>query len=175
MDSKSSELRQGNISLILDSYNDLFSDFDPRDYDERGVSDDFVAECKNAVRDKKEGFELRLLVPKRKRNRSDEAKIKKRVKEFFQHRFEDQEKELLELRREGSAWFILGACAMFFAAILSTQKGLGFNFLRVLTEPAGWFLMWSGLDKIFIAPSKEKDTHNFYHRMVKAEVNFFSY
>ena len=36
------ELREGNISLVLDSYDDLFSDFDPRDYSQKALSDDFL-------------------------------------------------------------------------------------------------------------------------------------
>ncbi|NYT12918.1 MAG: hypothetical protein GKC01_00225, partial [Candidatus Methanofastidiosa archaeon] len=63
-------LREKNISLILDSYDDLFSDFDPRPYSVRGLSDDFLIECRRAVRGIKTEspvLELRLLVPKNKR------------------------------------------------------------------------------------------------------------
>ena len=49
-------LREGNISLILDSYNDMFSDFDPRSFSERALSDDFLSECKRAARDKDIGI-----------------------------------------------------------------------------------------------------------------------
>ena len=44
--------KNGNISLILESYTDIFSDFDPRPYDQRTLSDDFLLECKKAVRRK---------------------------------------------------------------------------------------------------------------------------
>ena len=58
------DLREGNISLILDDYNDLFSDFDPRHYSERALSDDFLAESKRASRDKPAGsLEVKFLVP----------------------------------------------------------------------------------------------------------------
>ncbi|MBI2151367.1 hypothetical protein HYU21_01420, partial [Candidatus Woesearchaeota archaeon] len=36
------EVREGNISLVLDSYDDIFSDFDPRDYSEKALSEDFL-------------------------------------------------------------------------------------------------------------------------------------
>jgi len=79
------KMRQGNISLILDSYNDLFSDFDPRNYSERTLSDDFLLECKRAARDRdpKMNFELRLLIPKTRRNANDELIIKHRLKSHF--------------------------------------------------------------------------------------------
>ena len=62
------ELRQANISLILDSYEDIFSSFDPREYSERALSDDFLIECNHAAMDKGEGIELILSMPKNKRN-----------------------------------------------------------------------------------------------------------
>lgn len=59
--------RQGNISLILDSYDDIFSDFDPRPFSEKALSDDFLVECKRAARDKDRSVvELKLLVPTKK-------------------------------------------------------------------------------------------------------------
>ena len=35
-------LKKGEISLLLDSYTGIFSDFDPRPYAERTLSDDFL-------------------------------------------------------------------------------------------------------------------------------------
>ena len=73
-------LKQSNISLILDSYEDIFSSFDARPYSEKALSVDFLAECKNAVRDKGEfEIEMRLLMPKDKRNLKQETIIKKRI------------------------------------------------------------------------------------------------
>ena len=37
-------LQQSEISLLLDSYDDIFSDFDPRPYNQRALSQDFLAE-----------------------------------------------------------------------------------------------------------------------------------
>ena len=31
-----------HVSIWIDSYDDVFSDFDPRSYDERNISDDFL-------------------------------------------------------------------------------------------------------------------------------------
>ncbi len=87
------EMKEGNISLILDGYDDIFSDFDPRPYSERALSDDFLSECKKAARDKDEKLELRLMVPGDNRNFKDELKIRKRLKtHFHRHFLENQRK-----------------------------------------------------------------------------------
>jgi hypothetical protein len=106
-------IKAGNISLVLDSYDDIFSDFDPRPYSEKPLSDDFLIECKRAARDKEAGLELRLLVPKQKRNIYEEAKIKKRLKNHFQKHFHEKAKEIKALKREGFIWFFIGAIVMF--------------------------------------------------------------
>src|SRR3989338_3364035 len=102
-------VKEGNISLILDSYQDLFSDFDPRPYNVKALSDDFLLECKRASVDKEEKLELRFLVPKNKRNVHDESEIRKRLKSHFQKHFKEKEREIKEIQRNGLIWFFLGS------------------------------------------------------------------
>ena len=102
-------LKQSNISLILDSYDDIFSSFDARPYSEKALSVDFLAECKNAVRDKGEyEIEMRLLMPKDKRNFKEETTIKKRLKIHFGKHFVEKEQEILKVKKEGFIWVSLG-------------------------------------------------------------------
>ena len=110
----SDRLREGNISLILDSYDDLFSDFDPRPFAERALSDDFLVECKKASVVKKTKIELRLMVPKHKRNHFDEVKIKKRLKEHFHKHFKEEESKIRKIKAGGFFWFFLGVALMLF-------------------------------------------------------------
>ena len=84
VDPKTEKLKEANISLIINNYNDIFSSFDPRSYLEKALSDDFLQECKRAARDKEEGIELRILVPKKARDVKEEWKIKKKQQQAFQ-------------------------------------------------------------------------------------------
>ncbi|MCX6707626.1 MAG: hypothetical protein NT001_05815 [Candidatus Woesearchaeota archaeon] len=169
-------LTQKNISLVLDSYDDIFSDFDPRPYSERALSDDFLAECRNASRDKKDGeIELRFLVPAQEREINDETKIKKRLKDHFQKHSNEKDNEQKALRKEGSIWFVIGAVLIFTSVLLYEHKGLIYGFLFVLLEPAGWFTMWTGLDKIFIEAGKKYPEIEFYKKMAHARMQFFDY
>jgi len=83
---------------MLKSYDDLFSDFDPRAYSERNISDDFIDELKAriSVRDKYTQIKrLVFLIPNeqyikknsfRSRNLKDEEVIKKRIIDYFKLR-----------------------------------------------------------------------------------------
>jgi hypothetical protein len=171
----SSKLREGNIGLILDSYDDIFSDFDPRPYTLKGISDDFLQECRKASYDKEENIGLRLFVPRKLRRHSDEIKIKKRLKEHFHKHFKQEEREIRKIKRHGTIWFFLGVIIISIATFLFNYEGPLFNFLIIILEPAGWFFMWEGLGKIFIYSKEKMHNYNFYKKMVHSEISFFDY
>lgn len=176
-------LREGNISLILNSYNELFSDFDPRSYSERAISDDFLVECKRAVRDRpSEEFELRLLMPKDKRNLNDELKIKKRLKEHFQKHVSEKQKEVSSTISGGLSMAIIGFIFMIAGAWFIFTKFMEGTFLAailtIILEPAGWFFFWEGLAKTFFIyeeHEKKKKELEFYKKMSRAQIYFLSY
>lgn len=170
------EFKEGNISLILDSYDDIFSDFDPRSYSERALSDDFLNECKKAARDKEDRLELRLLVSKNKRNYKDEIRIKKRLKEHFQRHHREVEKEIKKIRWKGICWFILGAIVMISGTLILGfgDKSFFYNLIVLIMEPAGWFFFWEGLNFLFKDPPNIHD-YKFYRKMSKSEIVFLDY
>ena len=90
---KSARMREGNISLILEGYHDIFSNFDPRPYSEKALSDDFLSECRRAARDKDEQrLELRFMIPKARRDTAEENKIKHRLKEHFHKHYREEQR-----------------------------------------------------------------------------------
>ncbi len=168
-------LREGNISLILDSYKDIFSDFDPRPYNVKALSDDFLLACKKASVDKDEELELRFLVPKHKRDTNEEYEIRKRLRTHFHKHYKEKEKEIKQIKKEGLAWFFLGAFVMLISAYVYKFPGFLFEFLFVISQPAGWFFFWEGLGKIFMEAKKKKPDYEFYRKMSKAHIYFLDY
>src|SRR3989344_8719522 len=109
------ELKKANISLILESYQDIFSDFDPRPFAEKSLSDDFLLECRRAAREKDDkSMEIILSLPRTKRNLNDEFKIKRRLKEHFHKHFIKKDKELTNIKRTGIFLIFSGIILMFF-------------------------------------------------------------
>jgi hypothetical protein len=175
-------LREGNISLILNNYDDIFSDFDPRPYSERLLSDDFLYECKKAVRDKDSEFELRFLVPRVKRNIYHEVKIKKRLKDYFQKHAVEKTEDVKKVGRSGFMMAIIGLILMIGSATMIftnfLQGTFAFAVLLVILEPSGWFFFWEGMAKILLIheeDAKKKVEAKFYKQMMGAKVTFFDY
>ena len=177
-DKNSVDIKQANISLILDSYNEIFSDFDPRNYSQRAISDDFLSECKRAVREKTVGeFELRLLVPEKIRIIKDEEVIKKRLKEHFKKHLGIESKNILKMKKEGFKWLIIGTIIMVLDTLLVayTTRNFFLNFLIIILEPAGWFSFWEGLGKIFIHSKDKFPDYAFYEKISSSKIYFVNY
>jgi hypothetical protein len=165
------------VSLWLDTYEDIFSDFDPHPYGQRALSEDFLAEAKRAVRDRRDDVpELRLLIPAHVRNLESEATIRKRLRDHFRRHADRLARE----RRRG-IWVSLGIAAAGFAvmtasALLRRQpETVTRTVLHVLLEPAGWFAVWFGLDQLFYGTRELTREHAFYGKMARADVVFTAY
>ncbi len=171
-------LSVSEISLWLDTYDDIFSDFDPRPYSQRALSDDFLAEAKKASRERKdEALELNFLIPEKERKASIEEVIKKRLKEHFRKHIQQLRDEVRKKRINGLLFLLMGAVVSLLASFILHNGGEGFIFslLIVLLEPFGWFSIWHGLDLIFNFGQDEKQNIEFYEKMAKAEIKFNTY
>ncbi|OGJ17926.1 hypothetical protein A3K73_02500 [Candidatus Pacearchaeota archaeon RBG_13_36_9] len=164
------------IQLVLDSYEDIFSDFDPRAHSEKALSDDFLQECKKAAVDKKDGLELKFLMSKRKRDKALELTIKKRLRAHFLRHFNIKKKDIGRIRKIGFMWFFIGVIISIISVyFLHENTGFFLKFLSIMAEPASWFLFWEGLGKIFIEARKEMPDYGFYKKMVHAYIYFADY
>ena len=176
---KQSLLEKAEVSLLLDTYDDIFSDFDPRHYSQRSLSDDFLIEARKAAIDKEGGFELHFLIPKAVRRLEQENLIKKRLREHFKRHASLLENEISRIKRQGLFLIISGIIMMFMAVAfysgLISVNELIKTIILVITEPAGWFLFWIGGEKIVYERREKMPELNFYRKMTHANIVFISY
>ncbi|MBN2142259.1 hypothetical protein JW711_02925 [Candidatus Woesearchaeota archaeon] len=170
-------ISKSSISLSLDRYDDIFSDFDPRSYSERALSDDFLSEAKKVTREKKDNFELELLIPEGVRQTASEAKIKKRLKDHFKKHADMLKAEQKKVKQRGLMVVLIGFILMLAASFLYDLDHplFALTFLRTMIEPAGWFMVWYGLDQVFYTGGQHKSEIEFNEKMSKASIRFTSY
>jgi len=164
------------IVLYLDNYNDLFSDFDPRPYSVRTISDDFLLELKRVDPELiYNNYHILFVIPKNKRIIKEENIIKKRLIEFFNNEHilhNNSKKKIIQL---GGVFIALGVLVIFlFFYILPKYPHVmdSFSFFQIIFELVGWFLLWEGLNQIIFV-SKEKKNHiKLYSRLSKAKITF---
>jgi len=170
-------MKLSEISLWLDTYDDIFSDFDPRPYSERALSDDFLSEAKKASKEKTSGrIELRFIVPGEQRDNDLEVIIRKRLHEHFRKHAVRLEDEAKMLQRRGVFTAASGFLLMILASYVSWRKGDSFVYSMLMTvlEPSGWFITWFGLDQLFYTSNQKKPDLEFYMKMAKCDIEFIS-
>jgi hypothetical protein len=172
-------LQMSEVSLVIDSYDDIFSDFDPRVFEKRAMSDDFIMEMKRATRGTTVGvIELTFLLPVEQRKTETEAKIKKRLKEYFKKHYEFLSSEVSLIQRKALAMIAVGILLSVIAAVFiypNESTNIVMNLVLVLIEPAAWFTIWEGANKFFEASKEKKPDLEFYKKMMKSEINFMGY
>ncbi len=171
-------LKMSEISLWLDTYDDIFSDFDPRPFSQRALSVDFLDEMKRASREKATGqVELKFLVPENERKNDTEYQIKKRLKEHFKKHADKLDREERKIVIKSLFFIFFGFAMLIFAAYISSLSLEGFFYAAIVVflEPAGWFTFWFSLEQIFESFKEKQPEEDFYKRMAKAEISFLSY
>lgn len=172
---------QQEISLRLEVFDDIFSDFDIRPYTKRSLSTDFLNEIKRASFDKDDrGIKLELFVPTKERNESNESAIRERLVAHFKKHHALLVKEKWGVLRLGIGMMFLGIISMIAATfILSNDQTENFymSFMLVFLEPAAWFLLWEGMDQIIFNSKNIYPELNFYKKMAdpRGQINFESY
>lgn len=178
LDEKKKLLSKSELSIWLDTYDDIFSDFDSRPFSERTLSDDFINEAKKMAKEKSTGvIELKLLMPSHQRQKNTEEIIIKSLHIHFRRFAHLLQEEMKQARKKGFLLSVLGVsimiCAVYLAGI--SEKNFLINASRVIMEPAGWFFVWTGFDHIFYESRKKKPEFNFMNRMAHAEIKFLSF
>jgi hypothetical protein len=163
------------VNMLLESYDDIFSDFDPSPYPEKTLSDDFIFQSKKISKNKT-GKEITLLLflPFNKRNEEDEIAITKRLTIYFKKIYLQLKADIRKTYLKGLFLSSIGVILMAMASYISFIKPVEYylHLIFVLFEPAGWFLLWAGLDNLVYNPKDSKKEIIFYAKMIRAKIEF---
>ncbi|MFN3909920.1 MAG: hypothetical protein ACK4J0_01650 [Candidatus Anstonellaceae archaeon] len=163
------------LGLWLDNYDDIFSDFDPRPYSKRQLSDDFLIEIKKRVKESPKGeYELAFYIQKEKREQKTESLIKKRLKDYFDFELKNMEEKVKEKDRKWGFYFITGLFILFLSAFFSSefQKEKILVLFANLILPVGWFSVWSALDYFLNQKKDEVEKLAFFQKMKNCNYRF---
>ncbi len=177
-DGRKELLSKSELSIWLDNYDDIFSDFDSRPYSERALSDDFLNEARKMAKEKPTGkIELKLLMPEQLRNKEAESIIIKSLHRHFRYTTDAIKTDKKQIERKGILSAVSGVVLMVIAAFVKNlpEKNFLLNTILIILEPAGWFLLWTGLDFFVYRSNKRKPELNFNTKMAHSEITFLSF
>jgi len=163
------------ISLWLDNYDDIYSDFDSRHFLKRRISEDFLRELRLSKKYKKERVTgLLLFLPGEKRKEISETAIINSLKNFFNNQLLLSSRQYRVKRNKGIAALVAGVIAMVMNSYLG-YYGLHtwpFFAIKILLEPCGWFLLWLGFDLLFYDLRELKREKDFFREFSDINILF---
>lgn len=140
------------IGIVIDTWDDIFSDFDPRPLGERTVSGDFIDELKKRYKETVTGdFIITIYAPLSLKNEESEKLVTSRLKKHFRHKFSQKQKVLAFIRIRGLVFVLIGICSLSFLTLATYYKflsELAIQIAGIFLMPLGWFGFWEGLSKL---------------------------
>lgn len=165
------------IMIWLDSYDDIFSDFDSRAYDHRTLSDDFINEIRKISLEDDAGInEFHLLIPREVRKEEPEAIITKRLQHYFRKTHQLLCTQIGSLQKKAILLLFFGIGFLLLGGYISFLKPthLLLHLLMITCEPAGWFLVWMGYDLFTNVVRRKKRELLFYKKTNNSDFIFLS-
>jgi len=162
------------INIALDTYNDLFSDFDISAFQNRSISLDFKEELESHYLDENlKQLKIIFSIPKKQRNVKNEKIIIKRLKQFFISKQQNYSKRINLRKQKGFNLIIMGfffiTLTFIFELFFTDWLPLYFsNIIMIL----GWFGIWNGFEKVVEVPPEFLTKKNMYISFSKAEIIF---
>jgi len=165
-----------SISIAIDTYDDIFSDFDPRDILDRDLSEDFISELSRRHRQGAKGkFDVAIVAPKSVEDQSVEKKIASRLNRYFHQKHLRYKKSIDELRVRGAVYIAFGMILLGTLTLLAyfgKMDRLTIELVGIIFMPLGWFGIWEGFSKIVDIPFRLARDAQIYKGLSKASYKF---
>jgi hypothetical protein len=165
------------LDLWLDSYDDIYSDFDSRHYLKRRISEDFLFELHKEMKYKEHtAKDLIIFLPQDRRNEESEKVIASSLGDFFKGQFLIHQDKCRSKMKNGIVILLSGICIMLINSWLYYRfsPSQTINSVKILLEPAGWFLVWAALDFLFFDLKGLRKERNFYRKLNDIHIYFKS-
>ena len=165
-----------DISIAIDSWDDIFSDFDPSPLEQRILSEDFIAELKKRYRETQRGnFVITIYAPLSLKDDMSERIVIKRLKQYFRFRDLATLKEINDARRMGTLFVIGGVCFLSTLTLITYFKMMDhllIELLAIILMPLGWFGIWEGFSRIIEPSPLIKQDLELFSKLAKASFKF---
>jgi len=161
------------ISIAIDTWDDLFSDFDPRPLSDRALSEDFIIELRKRYRETPLGvFTVSLSAPTGLKDEKTEKTVIQRIKRYFRHSALLRKKEINSIRLRGLIFVVIGIVLLTiftFVNHYNLLSRLANELAGIILLPLGWFGIWEGCSKIIDTSRRVIEDAELLIKLSKAE------
>ena len=165
-----------DIGIVIDSWDDIFDDFDPRPLNERTVSGDFIYELKRRHKEtRRGGFTVTIHAPVALKDARAERMVTQRLRKHFNHQFLQRKKENIKTRIRGALFVGIGIASLSFLTLATYFKflsELAIEIASIVLMPLGWFGFWEGLSKLIDTSPKFIQEERLFEKLSKTAYRF---
>ena len=164
------------IGIVIDNWDDIFDDFDPRPLNERTVSGDFIYELKRRHKEtRRGGFTITIHAPIALKDSKAERMVTQRLKKHFNYQFLQRKKEIIKTRVRGAIFVCIGISSLSFLTLATYFKFLNeltIEIVSIVLMPLGWFGFWEGLSKLVDTSPKFIQEERLFEKLSKTTYRF---
>jgi len=164
------------IAIVIDTWDDIFSDFDPRPLNERTISGDFMDELKKRYLETPRGnMQLIIYAPVGLKDEKSEQMVVRRLKTHFKYLALEAKREMVQARIRGTIFLCVGFAALAFltlATYVQMMSAIALAVVQIPLMPLGWFGMWEGFSKLVDAMPRQAEIEDLYDKLSKARYDF---
>lgn len=164
------------IAIVIDTWDDIFSDFDPRPLNVRTVSGDFVEELKKRYSETTRGkFLINVYAPIQLQNKESEKMVRQRLKKHFNYIALLEQKTLGKIWRRGVIFIVVGTLALTVLTLITYFRffnALTIELISIILMPLGWFGIWEGFSKLVDTSPHLQQSIDIFTKLSKASYQF---
>lgn len=163
------------IQIWLDSYDDVFDDWDPSPFKLRDIEDEFLDFIWDSVEDipKRDKIVFEFGIPSAQRNVLKEHTLISALKHQFDYMLTRNERKRRHEQLEAIKYFLLG---IFFFIVAYMGPFKSETLLITILEDGlfvgGWVFMWETFSNVFIESRELNEERSIIKRFMQAEVRF---
>ena len=165
-----------NVEIALDSYSDIFNEYDPSPYRKKDVDPDlmnYLNECSSDI-PLNYPIALQFNIPKEKFDRIEEKRVKNGFQSYYSFLSFLAFKEYKKLIRQ-SIWNVLVATILISLAIiieLFRSPDILLSVLSTCITIGGWVFLWQAITMFVFERNKYKNKFLSYKRFSEAIIAF---
>jgi len=165
-------------NIALDTYDDLFSDFDYGPCRSRRVSADLLVELEGRLTGKSgaRNVEIVFEIPEKLRKPEVEVMVKERLSQVFAEKYNSAEDEIRSERWSGLVRIGLGSLVLTGEALANIfAPSTATTIITGIALIGGWFGVFTGFEKLFLDLRKELvKKRDMYGLLSEAKIEFNS-
>lgn len=163
------------IEVSLDSYDDIYDEWDPSPFKKRDIEDEFDDFIRDSSSDIPIKFKLiiELFLPSDEKNELKEKLLLQAYDNFYRFNLRRAKKEKQALQKKAINYLVLALIFLFFGYFYEPLEAN--IFLKVFKEGifiGGWVFLWEVFTVLFITMTTQRKAINTIERLIHAKIVF---